>query len=226
MKIDFQLAWKIISVGFAPFARQLAVGFVLGLMNHSLYRYGGDSAVTGMGIAYSVSILIIMPLQGLTQGAQPIIGYNYGAKLYRRVRKTYKWAVISGSIFVGIVFFLIQLFPHIFVRLFTQDKGDILNMSIRCLRTMMLLLPIVAFQMISSNYFQSVGKPIQSLLAGLSRQVLFQVPAVLILPKIWGLNGVFYALPAADCLSSILTLAFMIFELKRLGKLIGIENAK
>jgi putative MATE family efflux protein len=219
MKIDFSLALKIISVGFAPFARQLALGFVTGIMNHLLYQYGGDTAVAAMGIAYGVLLLIFMPLQGLTQGSQPIIGYNYGAKLYNRVRKTYKWACLSGTVFVSIAYAFIQLFPHIFIRLFTRDTGDILDMSIRCLRTSTLLLPIVGFQIISSNYFQSVGKPIQSIAASLSRQVLFYVPLVLILPKTWGLHGVFYAMPSADGLSAILALVFMVFELKRLRKM-------
>jgi putative MATE family efflux protein len=224
MKIDFRLTLKIMSVGFPPFARQIAMSFVLGLMNHSLYLYGGDIAVTAMGIAYGVMVLISMPLQGLAQGAQPIIGYNYGAKLYSRVRKTYKWAVISGTVFTSIAFVLIQAFPHIFIRLFTHDTGDVFHTSLLCLRIIMVLLPIDGFQFVSANYFQSVGKPVQSVLANLSRNVLFYIPLVLILPKIGGLNGVFFALPIADGLSSILACVFVVFELIRLGRLIETEH--
>jgi putative MATE family efflux protein len=222
--IEKALSLKIFALGFAPFSRQIAMGFVLGIMNHSLYFYGGDTAVTAMGIVYSVLMLFSMPLQGLTLGSQPIIGYNYGAKLYSRVRKTYKWAVLSGSIFTLFAFAFIQLFPHILFGIFTREKGELLEIGIRCLRISFFMLPILAFQMISANYFQAIGKPLQSILMGLSRQVFGYIPLLLLLPRIWGLNGVFYAMPVSDFLSVILALVLVIREQKRIGKLIKTEK--
>jgi putative MATE family efflux protein len=218
MKIEKELSLKIFAVGFAPFARQIAASFVLSILNHSLYFYGGDISVTAMGIAYNVLMLASMPLQGLTQGSQPIIEYNYGAKLYSRVRKTYIWAVASGFIFTFIVYAFIQLFPHVLFGMFTTEKGELLETGTKCLRISTLMLPLVGFQMISSNYFQAIGKPLQSTLLGLSRQVFGYIVLLLLLPKTWGLNGVFYAMPAADCLSSILSLVFIRHELKHIGK--------
>jgi putative MATE family efflux protein len=223
MKIERTLTLKIFSVGLGPFARQIAMCFVLGILNHSLFFYGGDIAVTAMGIAYNVIVLVSMPLQGLTQGSQPIIGYNYGAKLYSRVLKTYKWALLSAFIFTVIAYALIQLFPHVLFRIFTKEKGELLEIGVKCLRISLLLLPITGFQMISSNFFQAIGKPLQSILLGLSRQVICWIPLLVILPRFWGLNGVFYAMPAADGVSSILTLCFIMIELKHLMKAVNQE---
>jgi putative MATE family efflux protein len=224
MKIEWNLTSRILAVGSAPFARQLAGSLIIGVMNRSFYRYGGDIGVTAFGIVYSILMLISMPMQGLNQGAQPIIGYNYGAKQYKRVWKTYKWVVLSGCVFAGVAFVLIQLFPHIFFRMFTREQGELLDIGIRCLRISFLLLPVSAFQMISANYFQAVGKSVQSLILGLSRQVICYIPLLLLLPKLWGLNGVFYAMPFADCLSALATLVFIVNELKRLGGLTKQEN--
>jgi putative MATE family efflux protein len=218
MKIEKELSLKIFAVGFAPFTRQVATSFVLSILNHSLYFYGGDISVTAMGIVYNVLMLFIMPLQGLTQGSQPIIGYNYGAKLYNRVRKTHNWTVLSGFIFTFIVCAFIQLFPHVLFGVFTKERGELLETGVKCMRISTLMLPLASFQMISSNYFQAIGKPLQSTLLGLSRQVFGYIAFLLFLPKIWGLNGVFYAMPAADCLSSILSLLLITHELKRIGK--------
>jgi putative MATE family efflux protein len=224
MKPEKELTLKIFSLGFAPFSRQIAMSFVFGIMNHTLYFYGGDIAVTAMGIVYSILMLFSMPLQGLTQGSQPIIGYNYGAKLYSRVRKTYKWAVLYGLIFTVVSYAFIQLFPHILFGIFTREKGELLEIGIKCLRISLLMLPILGFQMISSNYFQAIGKPLQSILMGLSRQVFGYIPLLLLLPKIWGLKGVFYAMPVSDFLSSILALIIITLEQKRIGQLIKCEN--
>jgi putative MATE family efflux protein len=224
MKPEKTLSIKILSLGFAPFSRQIAMSFVMGIMNHSLYFYGGDIAVTAMGIVYSVLSLVSMPLQGLTQGSQPIIGYNYGAKLYRRVRKTYVWAIASGFIFTVVAYAFLQLFPQVLFGMFTKETGELLEIGIKCLRISMLMLPIVGFQMISANYFQAIGKPMQSILMGLSRQVFGYIPLLLLLPRIWGLNGVFYAMPVSDFLSAILAFVLIALDQKRIGKLMKTEN--
>jgi putative MATE family efflux protein len=218
MKLEGRLVFTIIAIGFAPFVMQLAMSLVGIVQNHALNAYGGDTAVSAMGIVYSVMVVFFMPLQGITQGAQPIIGYNYGAKKYDRVIKAYKWAVIAGTAFITVGFLLIQIFPHFFIALFRNEEGDLMDLGVHCLRVSTMLLPMIAFQIFTSQYFQAIGKPVQSTILSLSRQLLFYIPLLLLLPKTFGLNGVFFAMPAADMLAVLLSAFFMAFELKRLSK--------
>jgi putative MATE family efflux protein len=219
MKLEPKLTFTILTIGFAPFAMQLAMGLVNIVLNRSLFFYGGDIAVSAMGIVYSILVIIIMPLQGLNQGAQPIIGYNYGAKQYGRVREAYKWAVISGSVFAGAGFILLQLFPGLFIAIFRNEQGELMDTGIRILRISTIFLPVLGFQIITSNFFQAIGKPIQGTILSLSRQILLYIPLLLILPRIFGLLGVFSAMPAADGGSVILSAIVMLGELKRMKKL-------
>ncbi|GHV65007.1 MATE family efflux transporter [Spirochaetia bacterium] len=219
MKLELNLALKIITIGFAPFAMQLAIGLVNIILNRALFRYGGDVAVSAMGIVYSIMVMIFMPLQGLNQGVQPIIGYNYGAKKYDRVLRAYKLAVVSGTIFVAMGFLVVQLFPRLFIAVFRNEQGPLMEMGSRALRICTIFLPFLAFQIISSNYFQAIGKPVQGTILSLSRQILFYIPLLLILPRIFGIYGVYSAMPAADSLSIILSAIVMIREIKRLKAL-------
>jgi len=219
MKLEAGLVLKIVAIGFAPFTMQFAISLVNILLNRSLFLYGGDVAVSAMGIVYSILVIIFMPLQGLNAGAQPIIGYNYGAKKYHRVRQTYKLAVLSGTVFVVAGFTLLQLFPGLFIRIFRNEEGELLDMGIRALRICTIFLPVLAFQMISSNFFQSIGKPIQGTLLSLSRQILFYIPLLMILPRFFGVTGVYAAMPAADGCAVILSALIMRWEMKRLKAL-------
>jgi putative MATE family efflux protein len=218
MKLGLRLSFEIMAIGFAPFAMQLAIGLVNILLNRTLFQYGGDIAVAAMGIVYSILIVVIMPLQGLNQGAQPIIGYNYGAKKYDRVRKTYKWAVISGSAFVCAGFLFFQLFPHFFIAVFRNEEGPLMDMGVTALRTCTLFLPAIGFQIITSNFFQSIGKPAPGTILSLSRQILFYIPLLLILPRFLGIRGVFFSMPIADLCSSTLSALVISRELRLLRK--------
>jgi putative MATE family efflux protein len=219
MKPELKLSLEIMAIGFAPFAMQLAIGLVNILLNRSLFQYGGDIAVAAMGIVYSILIVVIMPLQGLNQGAQPIIGYNYGAQKYDRVRKTYKWAVISGTVFVCAGFLFFQLFPHFFIAVFRNEEGPLMDTGVTALRTCTLFLPFIGFQIITSNFFQSIGKPVQGTILSLSRQIIFYIPLILILPLFFNLDGVLFAMPAADLGATVLSLIVMLPEFPRLRKL-------
>jgi putative MATE family efflux protein len=216
MQLDPRLTGTILAMGFAPFVMQLAMSLVGVIQNHTLDAYGGDTAVSAMGIVYSIIIVFFMPLQGISQGAQPIIGFNYGAKKYGRVIKTYKWAVIAGTLFISTGFALIQLFPNLFIALFSKGGGELRDMSSYCLRVSTMLFPIIAFQIFSSQYFQATGKPVQSTVLSLSRQLLFYIPLLVLLPKAFGLDGVFFAMPAADMLAALVSAVFMFRELKQL----------
>jgi putative MATE family efflux protein len=220
MKLTLNLSLKIMAIGFAPFAMQLAVGLVNILLNRSLFFYGGDVAVSAMGIIYSILVMVFMPLQGLNQGAQPIIGYNYGAKKYLRVKETYKKAVFFSTLFVSLGFILIRLFPGFFIAVFRNEQGELMDLGIQGLRICTIFMPALGFQIITSNFFQAIGKPLQGTVLSLSRQILLFIPLLLILPRFFGLSGVFAAMPAADAGSTTLSAIIMFREIKRLNRLL------
>ena len=172
-----------------------------------------------IGIVYSVIIMIMMPLQGINQGAQPIIGFNFGAKKYDRVRTAYWLAVKFATIFVTAGWLFIELFPGLCVRLFNNDNPELILLGSRALRLCSAMMPIIGFQVITSNYFQAVGKPMQSTFLSLSRQFLILIPLLYILPPFFGVLGVYSALPLADIISFCIAAVIMSFELKALREM-------
>ncbi|MCQ2603672.1 MAG: MATE family efflux transporter [Spirochaetia bacterium] len=219
MKPDFRLDLSILAIGFAPFAMHMAMNVMNLALNKNLLQYGGDIAVAAMGVVYSVVIVIMMPLQGLNQGAQPIIGFNYGARKYDRVITTYRLAVIYATVFVCTGTAIIELFPDLCVRLFNSESTELMDLGAKALRICSCMVPIIGFQVITSNFFQAVGKPLQSTFLSLSRQFLILIPLIYILPKFFGVMGVYCALPVADFLSAIIASLLMFFEMKSLKRL-------
>lgn len=218
MKLNPTYISKILALGMAPFSMQIASSLLNFIMNKSLNIYGGDLAISGMGIVFSVVTLIIMPIFGINQGVQPIIGYNYGARKFDRVKQAYSLAVIFATVIIVIGWITTRLFPQQLVYLFNKDEPELISFSVRAIQRNLIFLPVVGFQIVSSNYFQAVGKPNHSAFLGLSRQVLILIPALLILPKFFGLDGVISAGPLADITSAIITLIFIIVELRKLDK--------
>lgn len=206
----------IVALGLAPFAMQIAASVQNLIMNTSLVSYGGDIAISGMGVVNSIITLMIMPLFGINQGVQPIIGYNYGAKKYDRVKEAYKLAVIFATVIVVIGWIVTRLFPEQLVYLFNSKDEELISFGTMAIKRFMMFLPVVGFQIISSNYFQAIGKPTHSALLGLSRQVLILIPALIILPKFFGIEGVLSAGPLADIVSTVITGIFIFIEMKRL----------
>lgn len=219
LKLDQPLVTKIFALGSAPFLLQLAASLVNAVLNKSLVHYGGDIAISGMGIVSSILTLIMMPIFGLNQGVQPIIGYNYGAKQYTRVKEALKAAVIAATVVTTAGFLLVQIFPGFIIRLFTKNEIELINFSTYALRGFLLFLPIIGFQIISSGYFQAVGKPKQSAFLSLSRQLVLLIPAVLLLPLFFGLHGVVIAGPVSDLGSSVLAAILILKEIKHLDQL-------
>lgn len=216
LRLKLSYIVKIISLGAAPFAMQIAASILNFIMNANLGAYGGDIAISGMGIVNGIVTLIIMPIFGINQGVQPIIGYNYGAKKYDRVKEAYKLAVVFATVIVVIGWTATRLFPAQMVYLFNKKDTELIDFGIFAIKRFLIFFPIVGFQIVSSNYFQAIGKPRHSALLGLSRQVLILIPALIILPKFFGLEGVLAAGPLADLVSSVVTGIFIIIEMKRL----------
>lgn len=208
---------KILAIGSAPFAMQLAASGLTLVLNRLLVKYGGDVAVSAMGIVNSIVMLIAMPVFGINQGAQPIIGYNYGARQFDRVKKALKLAGIAASLITTLGFLVVQLFPRLIIMLFNRES-DLVELGAYALRTFTIFLPIIGFQIVGANYFQATGKPRQAMILSLSRQVLLLFPALLLLSKYFGLKGVFMAGPVSDLLSSIITGSWLYYELKHLDR--------
>jgi putative MATE family efflux protein len=217
LKPAWTLIGKILAIGSAPFAMQLAASGINLTLNRLLVKYGGDIAISGMGIVTSVMMLIMMPVFGINQGSQPIIGYNYGARQFDRVRKALKLAIAAATLVTTAGFVVIQLFPHSIIQLFNRDQ-ELVALGANALKTFLLFLPIIGFQIVGANYFQATGKPKQAMILSLSRQVLVLFPALLLLSNLFGLQGIFMAGPLADLISSLITGFWLYNELKHLDR--------
>ncbi len=220
LKLDAKVVKGIFAIGMSPFSMQLAASIVTIISNRNLVRYGGDLALGVMGVIMSIAMLVLMPIFGINQGCQPIIGYNYGAQKYDRVKHALKLAILSATVITTTGFIIIQLFPRQLISIFNNDP-ELIAIGVHGIRIYLFMLPIIAFQIISSNYFQAIGKAKISIFLSLSRQVIILIPLLLILPKFFGLNGVWISGPSSDAISSILTAIFIFIEIRHLNELHG-----
>jgi putative MATE family efflux protein len=205
----------IITLGLPGFSLQLAASVLNAFINRTLYIYGGDIAVSGMGIINSIQTFMILPIIGLNQGIQPIISYNFGAKQYDRVRETVKLAIFYATIIVSVGYVITRFFPGVLVGIFNREEA-LMSFGIMAIRSWFLLLPLVGFQIIASNFFQAIGRSKTAMFLTLTRQVIILLPAVLIFPQYFGLQGLLYAAPFADVFSSSLTAIFFLLAMKHL----------
>lgn len=219
---NLRLRWSICRgicvIGSPPFALQLTASLLNTLLNNQLRIHGGDLAISVMGIIYAVVMMMAMPVFGINQGSQPIIGYNYGAQQYRRVKATLVWAIAAGSGFTTLGWLATVGAPVWIIRLFNHSDPHLAAMGGRAMQIATIVMPIVGFQIVSANYFQAVGKPKEAVFLSLSRQLLLLIPALIILPRFFGLDGVWAAMPAADAGASLLTAVFLIRELRHLNE--------
>ena len=194
-----------IAVGFSQFAFQIASSALNVILNHALLKYGGTLAISATGIAISVNTLVLMPLLGIAQGTQPLIGYNHGARKYKTAIQTLKMAIRWGVYITTIGWLLIELFATPIASIFNAQDTDLISLSSRVLRILNLLLPLVPLQVMSTSFFQAINSPLKAAFLSLSRQVLFVIPLLFILPLFWKLDGVLFAPVVADALSTILS---------------------
>ena len=213
LKLNKSLVGAIFAIGCAPFAMQIAASCVQIICNNSLKTYGGDLAIGAMATINSVIMMVGMPIIGISQGAQPIIGFNYGAKKYDRADKTLKICALAATIGLSIGCLLVQLVPAPIVSMFNGD-ADLVSISVDGIRKYLSMMPLIGVSMIGSNYFQAIGKAKQAMFLSLLRQVILLVPMMLILPRILGLNGVWFAQPIADVISFIVTFVLLFREVK------------
>ena len=209
LKLDKESILSIFAIGIGPFSMQLANCAVQIVSNNSLQTYGGDLAVGAMTIVNSLSLIFVMPLFGLNQGLQPIIGYNYGAKNLNRVRKTVKYGITIATIIEVCGFIVIQGFAENLVLIFNGDP-ELIKLAAFGMRTFLFMLPLVGAQIIIANYFQSIGQVRISMVLSLLRQVIVLIPCLIIIPMFKGLSGVWMAGPTADLISVIITYSVFI----------------
>ena len=216
LRLRFNICASIVAAGSPLFAMQMAGSVVNALLYNRLRLYGSDVAISAMGIVHAVAMFFAMPIFGLNQGAQPIIGYNYGAARFDRVRKTLRLAILCATAICVSGYGVAMWAPAHVVMLFSRQDQQLMAVGTRAIQIALALFPIVGFQIVSSSYFQAVGKPKHALFLGLSRQVLLLIPAIIVLPRFFGLDGLWIAFPAADLCSSLVTAVWLWFELRHL----------
>ena len=216
-KLNQRVIISIISIGMSPFLINLTAALVNVFFNRTLLSHGGDMAIGAFGIITSFTMMIVMLIIGLCQGMQPIVGYNYGANQPDRVMKTYKTVVIIATAISMIGFLLAMFVPHIIVRGFTKDQ-NMISMASHGMRLVMSMFPLVGFVIVTTNFFQSLGKAPKAIFLSLSRQVLFLLPMIWLLPRFFELDGVWVASGVADLIAFFISL-FMLFRYGRLTKI-------
>jgi len=218
LKLFMPIVSKILAIGTAPFVLQMGTTLLYVILNNFLNQYGGDTAISVMGIINSINMLILMPIFGINQGAQPIIGYNFGAQQFDRVKETVKTASLSATGVVILGFIFLMAFPQQFIMLFNKTDLELISMGTRAMRIIQLMLPVVGFQVVGTGYFFAVGKAKEAMFLSLIRQLLILLPLVVLLPRFFGLDGIFIAAPISDGLSFVLTAIFLGVEYKKLDQ--------
>lgn len=206
---------SILSIGMSPFLMNVCACTVVIIVNNSFKTYGGDLAIGAYGIVNRVLTLFVMTVLGLAQGMQPIVGYNYGARHFDRVRATLKKVVVVAMGITTFGFILSEFLPHGIVAMFT-DHGQLTEISTFGLRITCLMFPIVGAQIVITNFFQSIGKAKISIFLSLSRQLLFLIPLLILLPRHWGVTGVWISMPIADAVACITTALTLVWYLKKM----------
>ena len=200
-----EIVFAICAIGISQFIFEISSCLLNFILNKTLVAYGGDMALAAIGIVMSVNSIIIFSILGISQGTQPLVGYNFGAKHFANAIQTTKMAIRWSSIILIIGFFITEIFAVPVVKMFNSTNQELINMAARGLRFVNFMLPMVSLHIFGSTYFQAINKPIQAMILSLSRQVLLLIPFILILPLFFGLDGVFLATTFADFFACVIS---------------------
>ncbi len=221
-KLRRQITFKVLSIGAAPFLLQACASLVSSINNNALRTHGGDLYIGAFSIINRVMMLFVMIVAGLNQGMQPIIGYNYGAKLYDRVFKVLKMVIMCAVTATTTGFLCAELFPRQIAAIFgntsTEMGQQLIDIAAHGMRIAFLWYPFVGFQIVASNFFQCIGKPYKAIMMSMTRQVLFLIPLLLFLPDIYGSDGVWMSMPIADCSATIVATILLFFQIRKLRR--------
>ncbi|MDD4609868.1 MAG: MATE family efflux transporter [Bacteroidaceae bacterium] len=216
---------EILYIGLSPFFMNVAACLIVIVINNALKDAGGDLAIGAYGIINRIIFLILMVVMGLNQGMQPIAGYNYGARQYHRLNQVLTTTIVIASIVSTLGFIIGELFPGTIVSLFTTDK-ELVALATEGMKIYVIGFPLVGFQVVVSNFFQSIGQAHKSILLSLSRQVFILLPCLFILPHFYGVAGVWYSMPIADISSSLLSAALLFWQFRAFKKMGNLQAAE
>lgn len=233
MPLEGRTVRLIISLGLASFAVQAGAAILNFVLNHqlvvygSLHELGAEAALASIGVGQRIGMFTVFPLIGVAVAIQPLLGYNYGARLYTRVRRTLWYGIAGATIIAIIMWALVHIFPAQIVELFGITDSTLHDFTIFVLRIQLIMLPVVGFQIVGSNYFQATGQPSKSIFLSLTRQILFLIPLLYVLPlaipalfpQYSALDGLVFAMPAADFLATFTTAVFIALEQRRIKRL-------
>ena len=204
---------NIIAIGLSPFCMNVASCFIVIFINKGLKEYDGDLAIGAYGIVNRLVFICVMIVMGITQGMQPIAGYNYGAQQFSRVTHVLKLAIYGATVVTTFTFLVGEFIPELAASLFTTDE-ELIHRAANGFRITVLIFPIVGFQMVTSNFFQSIGMASKAIFLSLTRQLLFLLPLLIVLPRFMGADGIWWSLPMSDCLSCIVAAVLLYKQFK------------
>lgn len=216
-KLKAVLVRNIIAIGISPFLMNVAACIIVIFMNNQLVRYGGDMDVASYSISNSIAMMFVMFVMGVNQGMQPIAGYNYGAENYDRLMKVLNISMMAATAIMLTGWLIAMFLPYYCARIFTTDQ-TLIELSIFAIRVNMLVFPVIGFQMVITNFFQCIGKVQTAIFLSLSRQLLLLLPLLVVLPLIWGIDGVWAALPASDATAALMAAIVMMSYMNKLKR--------
>lgn len=222
LRLGGEIVGRIFALGVGSFITQIATSIQMIVVNNVMLNYGGSTPIAAMNIVNAVQTFIMLPIWGISMGIQPIIGYNFGAKDYKRVKSILVSAIVMGTAFAVIASLFIYFIPENLVAVFNQSE-ELISFGSHAMVIFLLFTPLLGVQIIGAGYFQALGKAKQSIFLSLVRQVFILIPALLILPPIFGLQGVFVSGPISDFCSAVISLAFVVVSLKKFQKEINEE---
>ena len=216
-KLNKKIIKETIAIGTSSFARHIAGSVMSIVLFHVLLSYSGSTAVAAFGVIFRLFMFTIMPIIGINQGFMPIVGYNYGAGNKQRVLSATRVAIIAASVMSFISFLLLFIWTRQFMSMFSTDP-ELIDIGTSALKIVVLAFPIIGFQIISSGMYQALGNATGAFILAISRQVMFLIPFVLILPLFMGITGIWVAFPASDILAGILSAIMLIVQVRKLKK--------
>lgn len=212
-RLKAKIVRNMIAIGLSPFCMNVASCFIVIFINKGLKMYDGDLAIGAYGIVNRLVFICVMIVMGITQGMQPIAGFNYGARQFERVTHVLKLAIWGATAMTTLTFIVGELIPDVAVRLFTTDEG-LISRAAEGFRIVVLVFPIVGFQMVTSNFFQSIGMANKAIFLSLTRQLLFLLPCLIVLPRFMGASGIWWSMPISDFVASVVAGVLLYKQMK------------
>ncbi|MEG0890648.1 MAG: MATE family efflux transporter [Bacteroidales bacterium] len=222
-RLKLRIVKDSLAIGLSPFLMNVAACLIVIIVNQGLKRHGGDIAIAAYGIVNRVAFVVVMIVMGLNQGMQPIAGYNYGAKNFRRLKRIL-FTTMGWATFITTIGFAIgEIFPQVLAGAFTTDPV-LINHTVKGMRIVLMFFPLIGIQMVTSNFFLSIGMAKISIFLSLTRQLIFLLPCLIILPKFYDVTGIWVSMPISDLLACAVSVLILIYQMRKFKKYINYES--